>query len=306
MDEKPIDFVKLSGSGNDFVIVSNLDGRYDAIIADASAVGRFARVLCDRHMGIGGDGVIFASRPAGDPEAHVSAGFFEADGTETTLCGNGVACLARWAMDNHLGPNGDVKIVTRAGEVYGEPCDGGYFRVCIPSPERISRDVEVNVDDLPIWCDFVVTGVPHLAVYVHDVCKADVERLGPALRHHDRFKPQGVNVNFVQVLRPGEIAVRTWEYGVEGETMACGTGSASSAILAARRFGWPAEFRNGDQPVLVRARSGDVLRVYLEELPDGSVTDVCVETVVRRLFSGTVCGDLAKAAWTAEAQRSQR
>jgi diaminopimelate epimerase len=291
METRPIDFVKLSGSGNDFVVVDNRDGRFSPLIADAAGVGRFARALCDRHMGIGADGVIFASRPE-EGGAHVRASFLEADGTETMLCGNGVACLARWAIDNRLGPNGDVLIDTRAGAVYGEPRDGGYFRVCIPSPEQIAPGMEVHVDDLPIWCDYAVTGVPHLAVYVHDVAKADVARLGAVLRHHERFQPQGVNVNFVQVLRPGEIAVRTWEYGVEGETMACGTGSASAAILAARRFAWPAEIRNGDKPVLVHARGGDVLRVYFEELPDGTVDNVCVETVVRRLFSGTVSSDL--------------
>jgi len=291
-----IEFTKLSGSGNDFVVIDDRDDAFRSLLAEAQRVGRFARRLCDRHQGVGADGVIFACRNELPGAAHIGARFFEADGSEAALCGNGVACLTRWAIDRRVGPDGDVTILTSAGTVVGEPREGGYVRVCIPSPESITPDVEVHVDDLPIWCDYAMTGVPHLAVYVHDVAKADVAHLGPALRHHERFAPRGVNVNFVQVLRPGELAVRTWEYGVEGETMACGTGAASAAILAAQRFAWPEEFSRHERAVLVRARSGDVLRVYFAQAGDCSITDVCVETVVRRLFAGTLCDDLAAAA----------
>jgi len=134
-------------------------------------------------------------------------------------------------------------------------------------------------------------------VFVDDIVRADVARLGPALRHHGHFpQPRGVNVNFVQMLGEGEIALRTYEYGVEGETLACGTGSAAAAVLSVWRFGWPADYASGDKPVLAYARGGDVLRVYVTADHDGTVTDLCLETLVRRSYSGKVCPDLAQLA----------
>ena len=120
-------------------------------------------------------------------------------------------------------------------------------------------------------------------------------RLGPLLRHHPMFAPAGVNANFVQVLGEGELALRTFETGVEGETLACGTGSAAAAIMAARRFGWDPAYRTGQKPVLIHARSGDVLRVYFEVIGD-AVRDLCLETVVRFLYRGVLHADLAAAA----------
>ncbi|HUT00977.1 MAG TPA: diaminopimelate epimerase [Phycisphaerae bacterium] len=294
--DPPIEFAKLSGSGNDFACIDNRDGRFEELVGSPERIGPFARRLCRRHMGIGADGVIFASRSEVPEMADVGARFFEADGSETDLCGNGTACFARWAFDNGFVAHREIRILTPAGVVLAECADGNYVTVCIPSPEQSQRGLEVTVDGFPLLCDYVVTGVPHLATYVDDVEKLDMARLGPALRYHQRFAPQGVNANFVQVLGPGEIAVRTWEYGVEGETLACGTGSASAAILAAMRFDWPAEYRSHDKPVLVHARSGDVLRVYFAEKADGTVDDVCLETIVRFLYSGTISPELAAAA----------
>ena len=302
---RPIEFAKLSGSGNDFVCIDNRDGRFDAMLADGERIGQFARLLCRRSRGIGADGVIFAGQPEVEDVADVAARFFEADGSETDLCGNGTACFTRWAFDSGFVRDSQIRILTPAGVVLAERGDGQYILVCIPSPQQYQRDLEITVHGFPICFDHVVTGVPHLVMYVDDVDKIDMEKLGPAIRHHRRFAPQGVNANFVQVLGEGEIAVRTWEYGVEGETLACGTGSASAAILAALRFNWAKEYRTHDRPVIVHARSGDVLRVYFTETDDGRVDDVCLETVVRSLFSGTISDELAAAAFSAGMQGIQ-
>jgi diaminopimelate epimerase len=293
---EPIEFAKLSGSGNDFVCIDNRDGRFDELLSSPERIGDFARLLCRRSMGVGADGVIFAGDSEVGDLADVAARFFEADGSEAELCGNGTACFTRWAFDSGFVTDTSLKILTPAGVVLAERGRDAYIVVCIPSPEQRLHDQEITVHGFPICFDYVVTGVPHLVMYVDDVGKIDMPHLGPAIRHHERFAPQGVNANFVQVLGEGEIAVRTWEYGVEGETLACGTGSASAAILAALRFDWPRAYRSHEKPVLVRARSGDVLRVYFRQDDDGNIDDVCLETVVRFLYRGTISEELAAAA----------
>jgi len=305
MTARPIEFAKLSGSGNDFACIDNRGGRFDELLDAPGRIARFARLLCRRSMGIGADGVIFCCPSEVGELADVGARFFEADGSETDLCGNGTACFARWAFDGGFVGDREIRILTSAGVVRAKRSDGAYITVCIPVPEQRRHDLEITVGGFPIFCDFVVTGVPHVVTYVDDVEGMDMARLGPAIRHHERFAPQGVNANFVQVLREGEIAVRTWEYGVEGETLACGTGSASAAILAALRFDWPREYRSHEKPVLVHARSGDVLRVSFTEKPDGSIDDVCLETIVRFLYRGTISDELAAAALSAGMQGMQ-
>lgn len=297
---KAIEFAKFSGSGNDFICIDNRDGRHDAMIEAPERIGHFARALCRRGLGIGADGVIFACDHEVGDLADISARFFESDGSETELCGNGVGCFVHWVRTSGWVPEAETRILTPAGVVRGTDSDGRYVRVCIPLPEDQQQNLTVETDGKTWECDLAVTGVPHLVTYVDDVDAVDVPRWGAALRHHERFQPRGVNANFVQVLEPGRLAVRTFEYGVEGETLACGTGSAASAILAARRFGWGAPYTSGDEPIRIRARSGDVLRVYVELDPAGEVVDLCLETVIRSVCTGSIHPDLAAEALAGE------
>ncbi len=295
---QPIEFAKLSGSGNDFLCLDGRGGRFEWLLADPLRAGRFAQVLCRRGLGIGADGVIFAVACEVDTLADLAARFFEPDGGETDLCGNGTACFVRWAMENGWVNDREFRVLTGAGVVRGRRSDGQYVRVCIPLPEDMRSDLVVSVGGKRWRCDYVVTGVPHLLAYVDDVAAVNMCRLGPLLRHHTMFAPHGVNANFVQVMQEGELALRTFETGVEGETLACGTGSAAAAIMAAQRFGWSADFLTGRKPVLVHARSGDLLRVYFERIAD-QVRDLCLETVVRFLSRGVLHADLAAAALAA-------
>lgn len=288
-----IDFAKLSGSGNDFLYIDNRDGRFDSLLNSPGAVGHFARTILARGMGIGADGVIFACDNEVPGFADLSARHFEPDGTEAELCGNGVACFTRWAIDNGWIASDEVKILATAGVVRGKRIDCDYVRVCIPLPEDVRRGLELDAAGRRWQCDFCVTGVPHLVTYVDDLENLDIAQAGPALRYHRDFAPRGVNANFVQVLGVGRLAVRTWEFGVEGETLSCGTGSAASAILTALRQGWPRKYLRGVEPIEVKARSGDTLRVYFELKEDHSVVDLCVETVVRFVCTGRIHGDLA-------------
>lgn len=291
--KEPIEFAKLSGSGNDFICIDNRDGGFDEIVSSPDSAAHFARGMCHRGTGVGADGLIFASQPELKDVAEIEARFFEADGSETDLCGNGVGCFVHWVAVEKMVTPGETTILTPAGIVRGMNSDGDYVRVCIPTPTDMRWDLDLKACGAKINCDFVVTGIPHVVTYVDDVREADVERLGPALRRHEQFAPRGANANFVQVLEPGRLALRTFEFGVEDETLACGTGSAAAAIMTALRNNWPGEYLRGERPVLIHTRGGDTLRVHFHAHEDGSVSDVCLETVVRFVYIGRVHPDLA-------------
>lgn len=301
----PIHFAKLSGAGNDHVCIDNRDGRFDDLLASPQRAGHFARVLCHRGLGVGADGVIFALRCEDREQGDLCVRFFEPDGAAAELCGNGTACLARWALDAGWVDSEAVRIVTPVGVVRGRRADGDYIRVCIPEPREIQTDVEFTAAGTPCRCDLAITGVPHAALYVDDIEQVDMARLAPAIRHHERFQPRGMNVNFVQVLGEGHIAVRTFEFGVEAETLACGTGSVTAALLTGLRQGWPGRYFDLTEPVLVEVRSGDTLRVYIRLDEQRRPDYLCLETVVRFIYTGTLHPQLAARA-TAEAAAEPR
>jgi diaminopimelate epimerase len=284
-----IDFAKLSGSGNDFICIDGRDERYASLLADPKAIGHFARTLCRRGLGVGADGVIFACNHEVGDYADVAARFLEADGSEAELCGNGTACFVRWIIDNRWFPDAQsIRILTGAGVVRGSDSQDNYVKVCIPFPEQAARDLPLDLEDQRLAYDYAVTGVPHAVIYVDDVTAVDMPHLGPAIRHHQQFQPRGVNVNFVESQGPGRIAVRTFEFGVEAETYACGTGSATAACFAARRFNWPEEFLKGREPILVSVRSGDIMKVWVTLDENDMICDLCLETVVREVYHGTL------------------
>ncbi len=299
---QPITFSKLSGSGNDFICIDNRDGRYDAMLADTEWISHFSRTLCRRGLGVGADGIVFALACDAhtDGFADIAARFLEADGTETYLCGNGTACFVRWAVSKGIVGLGEARILTSAGVVRGRMLEeDDYVRVCIPLPEDQRTDIELDVGGRKLTCDYIVTGIEHVVTYVDDLSAVDVAHLGPLLRNHAYFpQPRGANANFVQVLDTGEIAIRTYEYGVEAETLACGTGSAAAAILSAYRFGWVDEYCTGERPIRIHAPSGDVLRVLFETDADGHINDLCLDTCVRCTYAGEVCPDLTRLSMT--------
>jgi len=278
-------FAKLSGSGNDFICIDNRHGRFDDMLSSEKAA-HFAAALCRRSFGIGADGVIFACQTGSGDGVDIFARFFEADGSEADLCGNGMGCLTYWIVTNGWVEDREIRVLTLAGVARAHRSDHGYVRVCIPTPSNMERDIRLEAAGRTWTCDFVVTGIPHAVVYVKDIDTVDVELWGRAIRHHERFQPRGVNVNFVQVLEEGRVALRTFEFGVEGETLACGTGSAAAAILTATRLGWTEDYAQGAKPVLINSRGGEILKIWFARHADGSIDDVCLETVVRAVFTG--------------------
>jgi diaminopimelate epimerase len=291
MSTSPIGFWKLTAAGNDFICIDARCGCLDSVLRDKGKPPQLARALCARGHGIGADGVFFATNPEIDGVADIAALHYEADGSECELCGNGTGCFTYWVSMTDVLPNRrfeQVKILTPAGVVLGENLDGEYVRVCIPQPENQRTDLALQAAGREFLCDFVVTGIPHVITYVENAEQADVASWGYALRHHAEFQPRGANANFVEILNEGEIALRTWEFGVEGETLACGTGSAAAAIMTALREGWGGPIASGDQPVIVHTRGGHVLRVAFTADADGTVTDCCLDTPVRLTYTGTL------------------
>lgn len=213
----------MHGAGNDFVMVDDRSLTFP--VADAAFVQRIA----SRRTGIGCDGVILL-QPSNS--ADIRMRFINPDGNEVEMCGNGARCLARFAY-NLGAATANMKIETVAGVVCAEVLDE-QIRLSLTDPSDLRLDLKLELG----WpVDFVNTGVPHAVVWVDDVQAMDLPRVGSMLRYHDCFAPNGTNANFAKVEPDATLTMRTYERGVEAETMACGTGAAAVAVLAAER-GW--------------------------------------------------------------------
>jgi diaminopimelate epimerase len=247
---------KMTGSGNDFVM---LDGRFTA--PERWPATRVA-AICDRRSGVGADGLVILTP---DAPGRVRMTYWNSDGSRAAMCGNAALCSTRLAVYLELAEPGELCLLTEAGVVPGR-CDGSGDRAEIGLPDaEIPADVnglEAGRDER--WLAFGTVGVPHLVVRVDDVEGVDLPRRGRALRFDPATGPEGANVNFVS---PGVAGgepwrIRTYERGVEGETLACGTGTVAAAIVLAARgeAALPLRFRSrGGPELLVRAELNGTL-----------------------------------------------
>ncbi|MEO6739678.1 MAG: diaminopimelate epimerase [Chthoniobacteraceae bacterium] len=244
-------FTKMNGAGNDFVMLDNRDLSHGL---DKAAIAR----LCDRHRGVGGDGLI-AVEPA-QTGADFRMRYYNADGGEAEMCGNGARCFARFAS-RVAGKSGAITFETQAG-VIGARLLGDEVQLAMSAPHSLALGAVLDVAGEKLTVHFLNTGVPHAIVFTDDLERTDIVRLGAALRYHTHFAPKGTNANFVGKLADGSIAIRTYERGVEGETLACGTGVTAAALIFGRLTGAPS-------PVRVTVRGGDTLQVGFERDCDG-------------------------------------
>jgi diaminopimelate epimerase len=225
-----LSFTKMTGAGNDFVMVDNRDLRYSDVLSKQAIAH-----VCDRHFGVGGDGLI-AIEPSSDPErAHFRMRYYNADGGEADMCGNGARCFARFTAS--VAPVADeIQFETPAG-VIGAEFLGEEVRLGMSQPHSPQWNLELEVDGHLQTVHSLNTGVPHAIIFVRERAVIDIRRVGSALRYHPHFAPRGTNANFVEVLAPGEVAIRTYERGVEDETLACGTGVVAAALIHAHIHG---------------------------------------------------------------------
>jgi diaminopimelate epimerase len=262
-------FTKMNGAGNDFVM---LDNRAGDVQLGADQIAR----LCDRHRGIGADGVLVLEPAANGADFRMR--YYNADGGEAEMCGNGARCFARFA-DRVAGAREKVSFETPAG-VIAAALEGESVTLQMSEPKDMRLDVRISALGQDIHCHYVDSGVPHVVIPVNDISQANVHELGSAVRHHSDFAPRGANVNFLERRGDREIAIRTYERGVEDETLACGTGVVASAILFAAT-------ENVDSPVVVGVRGGDEMSVGFRREADRFI-DVTLTGPADFVFEGTV------------------
>lgn len=265
-----IQFWKMNGAGNDFVVVDNRENQLSLSREEIA-------LLCQRQRGIGADGLL-AVEPA-ENGADYRMRYYNADGGEAEMCGNGARCFARFV--NRLNHNQleQVSFETLAGVIHAKFL-GDHVRIDLGRPQDQKLNTQLDIDGQNLTVHFVNTGVPHAVVIVDDLENTDIRGLGSTLRHHDHFAPSGTNVNFMQVLADDHIAIRTYERGVEDETLACGTGMVACALIHH-------QLNDAALPIKTTVRGGDTLLVDLESNPAGDYENAKLTGPAEFTFEGT-------------------
>ena len=259
----------MAGGGNDFLLFEADGSRLDA--GDRRRIA----LLCRRGLSVGADGALFL---APSREGRLRLDYFNADGGAASFCANGTRCAARYAASHGLASDEPV-LETGWTTIRATVADGGEVTLHLPPLAAPGKPVRVSGEGLPASGTPMRVGVPHLVVFVEgDLARLDVARVAPPLRRHPDL-PEGANVNFVRVLAPDRIAVRTFERGVEGETLACGSGVVAAAAVAAAQ-------NRAEAPLLCETKSGVVFRVALSRSGGGGICDATLTGDAREIFSG--------------------
>jgi diaminopimelate epimerase len=240
-------FTKMNGAGNDFVLIDNRAGD---VHLNRDQIVR----ICDRHRGIGADGILLLEKAS--TEADFRMRYFNSDGGEAEMCGNGARCFARFA-NKITDAQRKISFETPAGVIAAELGDD-LVMLQMTEPTGLRLNVALRVLDENKAVHFINSGVPHVVIPVSHIDDVDVRREGAAIRHHEMFSPKGANVNFIEKRGTKKIAVRTYERGVENETLACGTGVVASALIFAATD-------NVNGPIAVLVRGGNELQVGFEK-----------------------------------------
>lgn len=271
MKQEPLTFSKMSGGGNDFVVLDNRTAK----IADP---GRLTRRICTRALSVGADGLILIEHST---RATFRMRYYNSDGGLSSFCGNGTRCAARFAFLNVIAGR-RMTIETDAGIVGAEIGEGGLVTLSLPSPHSFRAQRPLAVGDQTIHGSSIVVGVPHYVVFLRDhLWSQNIVPLGGAIRRHPDLVPDGgANANFVVVRGEHSIEVRTYERGVENETLACGSGVVASVITSAM-------FGRVRSPVSVLTRSGITLEVSFA-LEDGYADQVRLKGDARLIYRATI------------------
>jgi diaminopimelate epimerase len=267
---EPIAFWKMNGSGNDFIIIDNRDRK----VTDEE-MPLLVVQCCRRRESVGADGVIFVTE---SDRYDFAWRFYNADGGEAEMCGNGGRCVSRFAyLKGIAGPQ--MTFETLAGPV-SATVNGRMVNVLMPRPSGLTLGLDMEL--VPGWlsADFINTGVPHVVIRVEKLENHPVVEQGRAIRYHERFAPEGTNANFVTVTGPDSLEIRTYERGVEDETLACGTGSIAASLIACTR-------NLVKSPTRVKTRSGEILTISFEKSGE-TIEKVWMEGNTTIVYQGTL------------------
>jgi diaminopimelate epimerase len=264
---KGLTFTKISGSGNDFILFDNREKALDGDLR------KFVRKVCSRRLGVGADGVLLLGKSA---EHDFSMRYFNADGGEAEMCGNGARCIAYFALQ--IGAARERMSFQAKDSPHTAEVRGSRVKVSLRDPAQIQLGIDLELGEKMLSVHFVNTGVPHVVVLTTDVENAEVVTVGREIRNHPRFAPAGTNADFAQVTGSHSLRIRTYERGVEDETLACGTGATASAILAH-------VLKKVEPPVSVTTQSGEILIIHFQN-EKGTVSSVFLEGDVTPVFEG--------------------
>ncbi|MBI5199632.1 MAG: diaminopimelate epimerase [Nitrospirae bacterium] len=242
-----ITFTKMQAEGNDFIIIDNRRGKLKK-----RGIEDFIRKVCKRRFSVGADGLIFIvpSRKA-DFKWH----YYNPDGSEVEMCGNGSRCAARFAYLNKIAP-AKLSFETIAGIIKAK-IKGSRVKVELTKPYSLRLGFKIPINGKKYDVNFLNTGVPHVVYFSTDIDKFDVVGIGRKTRYHKLFRPSGTNANFVKILGSHSLSIRTYERGVEDETLSCGTGSVAAALIAGA-------LSKVKSPVYIKTKGGKTLKVYFK------------------------------------------
>ena len=259
-----ISFTKMVASGNDFIII---DQRKHASIRKPKLL---SLRICNRKYGIGADGLLILEK---SKSADIRMRIFNPDGSEPNMCGNGIRCVAVYV--------GRSKIVieTKAGIVAAKAIKD-KVKIRMTEPKDIRLDLPIKIGERKIKVNFIDTGVPHAVIFVEWLNNIDVVNIGRQIRFHKRFLPDGVNVDFVQIIDDDNIKIRTYERGVEAETLACGTGTVAAALLSTCHSP-----TSNIRRVNAHTKGGEILKIEFDKA-NGKFRDVWLEGKARTVYSG--------------------
>ena len=274
-----IEFTKIVAAGNDFVLIDNRP-----LKLSSRCLISLARRMCDRQFGAGADGLLVLER---SDKADFKMRIVNSDGSEAEMCGNGSRCFALYCRLLKHKAVADLKVQTVAGIIHAH-VGRGAVRVNLTPPKDMRLDIPVRVRGRTLRVNYINTGVPHAVIFVNGLSSMEIVDLGRQIRYHESFAPRGTNVDFVEVLGPKDISIRTYERGVEDETLACGTGSVASALITGYKLGQILTGAPKDpaQRVFnVMTRSGETLKIYFT-LKGNRFCDVWLEGKAAIVYKG--------------------
>ncbi len=281
---KNLSFTKMSGAGNDFIVIDK--NKFPGFTVNPSLINK----LCDRRNGIGADGLITIEKK---PEFDFAMDYYNADGSTGSLCGNGARCAIRFASINGFVNNSVTNFICDGVNYSGEIINDDSIRFYLNKPSQLDLNVSINVDNKEIGLSSINTGSPHAVIFLNDINEKleepaelanklnsfPVIELGRKIRLHEHFSPSGTNVNFL-ALDKNEIFIRTYERGVEDETLACGTGSVAAAVISYLKYGL-------QPPIKLITKSGELLFVNFE-YNNEEFTDISLTGPAEIIFTGEI------------------